>query len=165
MPKKTVPRLLGLRLPKGAEVSALFPYANIVAGALVLVVGFGFHFGGQLFSILNWSRAVELGLQERGMHPETRAYEHGTAMADALLGWSYGVAALGLIFGADWGYKLAFVPGSVLLYHGLCAWFWEAGRRRAGHGLWTERFRIIWCGANVGTGLFALAVAWAGPAA
>jgi len=144
-------------------MSALFPQANILAGVLVMIVGFGFHFTGQLISVLNWPLAERLGLQEANMPPGYRAYEHGTAMGDVLLGWSYGLAAVGLLFGADWGYKLAVLPGAVLVYHALCAWFWEAARRRAGHGLWTNRFRAIWCGANFGAGILTLAVAWTGP--
>ncbi|MDJ0827729.1 MAG: hypothetical protein QNJ16_19750 [Rhodobacter sp.] len=145
-------------------MSALFPYANILAGLLVLVVGFGFHFGGQLVSVLDWQRACRWGLQEAAMPADYYPYEHGTAMGDVLLGWSYGLIAIGLFAGADWGYALACVPGTVLLYHSLCAWFWEVDRRRAGHGLWTNDFRATWCGSNAAAGVLALAVGWAGPA-
>ena len=47
-------------------MSQVFPYANIVAGLLVLVVGFIFHWIGQLISILNWELATRIGLQEKG---------------------------------------------------------------------------------------------------
>ncbi|MDJ0627101.1 MAG: hypothetical protein QNJ44_02480 [Rhodobacter sp.] len=146
-------------------MSTLFPYANILAGTLVLIVGFGFHFCGQLISVVNYDYACRLGLQEKDLPPDYFPYEYGTAMADVLLGWTYGLAALGLYLGASWGYGLAFLPGSVLLYHSLNAWFWEAARRRDGKGLWTNRFRNIWCGANFLTGLLTLAVAWSGTAA
>ncbi len=144
-------------------MSALFPHANLLAGLLILIVGVGFHFCGQLLSVLNWPLAERLGLQEANMPPGYRAYEHGTAMGDVLLGWTYGLAALWLFLGADWGYKLAAIPGAVLVYHALCAWFWEVDRRRDGNGFWTDRFRAAWCGANLITGLLALATAWAGP--
>ena len=145
-------------------MSTLFPYANVLAGLLLLIVGFGFHFCGQLLSIPNWPLAERLGLQEANMPSGYRAYENGTAMGDVLLGWTYGFAAFGLLFGADWGYAIAVIPGAILTYHAACAWFWEAGRRRDGHGLWTNRFRTTWRGVNLGTGLLALTVAWAGPA-
>lgn len=144
-------------------MSALFPQANILAGILVLIVGFGFHFVGQLISVVNLPLAQRLGLQEANLPPEYYPYEHGTAMGDVLLGWTYGLASIGLLINADWSYKLAFIPGAILVYHALCAWFWEVDRRRDGKGLWTDRFRAIWCGANLGTGLLALAVAWTGP--
>jgi hypothetical protein len=44
------------------EMSALFPYANFVAGVLILVVGFCFHWLGQLVSVLNWNLATRIGL-------------------------------------------------------------------------------------------------------
>ncbi|NIP17766.1 MAG: hypothetical protein GWM87_06160 [Xanthomonadales bacterium] len=84
-------------------------------------------------------------------------------MADTALGWLYGVAAAGLLLDATWGYRLAWIPGSILLYHAISAWAWEANRRAAGHGLWSDTLRIAWCGANALTGLLALLVAWAGP--
>ena len=66
----------------------IFPNANIVAGILVLLVGFGFHFIGQLFSLINWPLATRLGLQEAGMKPDHKSYEHAIAMADVALGWT-----------------------------------------------------------------------------
>ena len=48
----------------------LFPYDNVIAGTLVLIVGFGFHWLGQGLSVLNWSLATRLGLQEEGMPAE-----------------------------------------------------------------------------------------------
>jgi hypothetical protein len=33
------------------------------------------------------------------MLPEHKVYEHGTAVADVLIGWIYGVAGVGLLFG------------------------------------------------------------------
>lgn len=144
-------------------MAQFYAYANLLAAVLILIIGFGFHFCGQLFSVLNWTTAQRLGLQEtdlpRGYYP----YEHGTAIADALVGWVYGLAALGLFLGADWGYWLAAFPGAILLYHGLSAWFWEADRRAQGTGLFSDRLRVIWCSANVATGALALAVSWAGP--
>ena len=146
-------------------MSPLFPYANIIAGILVLVVGFGFHWCGQLLSVVNWDYACKLGLQERNIRPDYYPYEHGTAIGDVAIGWIYGIAAVGLLLNAAWGYKLAWIPGAILLYHSLCAWGWEGDRRKAGHGLWSSTFRNVWCGSNFVTGLLTMAVAWAGPAA
>ena len=76
-----------------------FPYANIVAGVLVLVVGFGFHWIGQLLSLLNWDLATRIGIQEEGLLPEYRVYEHAIAVADVVMGWIYGFAGIGLVLG------------------------------------------------------------------
>ena len=100
-----------------------FPYDNVVAGVLLLVVAFGFHFGGQGLSLLNWDLAIRLGLQEKESPPEFIVYEHAIAVADVLLGWIYGLAGIGLILSAPWAFKLAFIPGSVLIHHQkLSAW-------------------------------------------
>ena len=137
-------------------------WLSMTTGVLVLVVGFLFHWLGQLVSVLNWDLATRLGLQEKVMLPEHKVYEHGTAVADVLVGWSYGVTGVGLLIGAGWGFKLAWIPGSILVYHGLSAWFWEANRRKSGHQFFSNALRIIWCGANVGVGVLCLFVAWNG---
>ena len=143
-------------------MSNLFPYANIVAGILILLVGFGAHWVGQLISVLNWKFATKLGLQEADLIPEYKVYEHAIAVADSVLGWIYGVAAFGLLLNFDFGYRLAWIPGSILLYHSVSAWVWEGNRRAAGKGLWSDQLRIGWCTLNAATGLLALAVAWTG---
>ncbi len=140
----------------------MFPYDNILAGIAVLIVGFAFHWGGQLVSVLNWDFATKLGLQEEGMLPEYKVYEHAIAMSDVVVAWLYGVAGIGLLLGTSWGFKLAFVPGALLVYHGLNAWFWEGNRREAGHGLWSDTMRIGWCSVNLVTGGLAILVAWTG---
>ena len=140
----------------------VFPYDNVVTGILVLIVGFGFHWLGQTFSLLNWDRATRLGLQEADAPPEYKVYEHAIAVADASIGWIYGVAGVGLLMGAPWGYKLAWIPGAVLVYHSISFWAWTGNHRRAGHILPTGRplFRSVWTVANLGTGVLALLVAW-----
>ena len=143
-------------------MSPLFPYVNVIAAILILIVGFGFHFVGQLISVVNWDQACRLGLQEKDNPPDYYPYEHGTAIGDVAIAWIYGVAAIGLLMNSEWGYKLAWIPGSVLLYHSLCAWGWETDRRAAGHGIWTDAFRITWCGANFITGVLTLVIAWSG---
>jgi hypothetical protein len=143
-------------------MNQLFPYANIIAGALILIVGFIFHFIGQLISVFNWDLAMKLGLQEKKAPPEYKVYEHGIAMADVTLGWIYGIAGLGLIFMAPWAFKLAWVPGIILTYHSISFWFWTDNQKRAGHQLQTGFFRICWCLANLISGILAVLVAWNG---
>ena len=139
----------------------IFPQANMVAGLLVLVVGFGFHFVGQLYSVLNWERAAKLGLQEEDMPPEYKVYERAIAGADTLIGWTYGVAAVGLFLDAAWGYVWAWIPGAILTYHALSFWFWTSGQQRAGYDrpLTRRPGRQSWFLANLVTGLLTIAVA------
>jgi hypothetical protein len=141
-------------------MNALFPYANILAGTLILIVGFLFHWIGQLFSVLNWDLAMRLGLQEKEAPPEYKVYEQGTAMADVAIGWIYGIAGMGLILGASWGFKLAWFPGVILIYHSICYWFWTGNQKRAGYQI--EPYRIVWFLANLITGGFAVLIAWYG---
>ncbi len=141
-----------------------FPYANIVAGVLIFIVGFCGHWIGQLISVVNWDLAKRLGLQEKDLLPEYKVYEHAIAVADTAVAWLYGVAAIGLMLDVEWGYKLAWIPGSILIYHAISAWVWEANRRAAGHRLWPDALRIGWCGANAITGVVAVSVAWGGSA-
>lgn len=145
-------------------MSALFPYANIVDGVLLIIIGFFIHWLAQFISVLNWDFATRLGLQEKGLLPEHKDYEHAIAVADAAMGWLYGIAAIGLILDSEWGYRLAWIPGSVLLYHAISAWVWEGNRRAAGRGLWSDSMRIGWCSANAVTGVLTLVVAWTGKA-
>ena len=68
---------------------------------LVLVIGFGFHFVGQLISLLDWDLAMRLGLQEADAPPEFQIYERATAVADVAIGWVYGVNTLMWALEAD----------------------------------------------------------------
>ena len=43
-------------------MNQIFPYANFITGVLVLIVGFVFHWGGQLISLLNLDFATKIGL-------------------------------------------------------------------------------------------------------
>jgi hypothetical protein len=143
-------------------MSSLFPYANVAAGLLIFLIGFCFHWLGQLVSVLNWDLATRIGLQEKGLPPEYKVYEHAIAVADTAMGWLYGLAAIGLFINAEWGYKLVWIPGAILLYHAISAWFWEGNRRTAGRRFWSNSLRIGWCSVNALAGVFALLVAWAG---
>jgi hypothetical protein len=138
----------------------LFPYANIVTGLLIIVVGFGFHWIGQLISLINWDFATRIGLQEKGLLPEYRVYEHAFAVADVSIAWIYGIAGGGLVLGAPWGFKLAWFPGVVLFYHSISCWSWTGNQKRAGRQLMTTPLRVGWCLANFLTGALTIMVAW-----
>jgi hypothetical protein len=138
----------------------LFPYANIIAGILIFIVGFGLHFIGQLISLINRDFAVKIGIWEKDMIPEFEVYERGIAVADVMIGWIYGIAAVGLILSAPWAYKLAWIPGVIMVYHSLSFWFWVGNQNKSGHPTSTNRFRVGWFLANFITGILAILVAW-----
>ncbi|OQX09057.1 MAG: hypothetical protein BWK80_47375 [Desulfobacteraceae bacterium IS3] len=143
-------------------MNQIFPYANVVAGVLVLLVGFVFHWIGQLISVLSWNLAMRIGLQEKAAPAEYRVYEHGDAVADVLIGWIYGIAGVGLLLGTQWGFKLAWLPGAVLFYHSVGFWFTTRNQRNAGHFLYTDALRVTWFLANSLTGVLTVLVAWNG---
>jgi len=141
-------------------MSHLFPYDNIVVALLILIVGFCFHWVGQLISVLNWDFATKIGLQESKLLKEYKVYEHAIAVSDVFFGWIYGVASIGLFLNASWGYKLAWFPGIVLSYHSLNFWFWTRNRRKDGNKLIADFVRIGWFTANFLTGLLSIILAW-----
>ena len=141
-------------------MTEIFPYSHLVTGALVLMVGFVFHWIGQLVSIINWEFAVKIGLQEKGMPKEFKVYEQAIAAADVLIGWIYGIAGLGLILNLSWPYKLVWFPGVILLYHGISVWFWMGNQKKIGQQLVSDTFRIIWSAINILTGVLATITAW-----
>jgi len=138
----------------------ILPYDNIVVGLLIFIVGFGFHWVGQLVSIVNWEFATRIGLQESNLPKEYKVYEHAIAVADSLVGWIYGIAAAGLLLNASWGFTLAWVPGIILLYHSFSYWFWTKNRRREGNKLHSDTVRVGWFLANVVTGVLSIIIAW-----
>ena len=138
----------------------LFPYDNIVIGLLIIIVGFVFHWIGQLLSVINWELGTKLGLQESRLPKEYKVYEHATAVADSLIGWLYGIAAIGLFLNTSWGYKLAWIPGTIFLYHSLNFWFWNLNRNRDGNKLTSDSERILWTLVNFVAGLLIIFVVW-----
>jgi len=138
----------------------LFPYDNIVVGILILIVGFGFHWIGQLLSVINWEFGTKLGLQESGMPKEYKVYEHATAVADSIIGWLYGFATIGLFLNVSWGYKLAWIPGAIFIYHSINYWFWNLNRDRDGNKLVSNSVRITWSLTNFVTGLLTILMVW-----
>lgn len=140
-------------------MSQLFPYANIITGILLFIVGFIFHWIGQLISIVNWDYAIKIGLQEKAPEEYT-TYENGIAKADVLLGWIYGIVAVGLILDLPWSYELVWIPGTVLIYHGFSYWFWTNNQQKNGINLHSQSFRVTWTLANLFTGTLAILIAW-----
>ena len=138
----------------------VFPYANIIVGVLILIVGFGLHFIAQLISLVNTDFAVKIGIWENVRVPEFEVYERGIAIADVIIGWIYGIAAVGLLLNVEWAYKLAWFPGVVLIYHGLSFWFWVGNQNKAGYSINSKRLRITWTLTNLVTGILAILVAW-----
>ena len=102
---------------------------------------------------------AKIGLVELEILPEYEVYERAIAKADVAIGWLYGIAGVGMIMGAHWGYKLAWFPGVVFVYHSISFWFWTENRRRAGHKLMSDAGRIGWFVANFITGILAIAIA------
>ncbi len=141
-------------------MKVVFPYANVFAGVLVLVVGFVFHWIGQLISLCNWDLATRIGLQEHGMPPEYKVYEQALAVADVAIGWTYGIAGVGLILDTSWGYTFAWFPGVVLTYHSISAWCWHRNQKKAGRPMMSDAFRMLWCIANFVSGVLTMLVAW-----
>lgn len=144
-------------------MSGLFPYAAIITGVLILVVGFGFHWVGQLISLVDRGLATRIGIWEAGMPKEYEVYENAIAVSDVAIGWIYGIAGIGLVLGTTWGFTLAWVPGVVLLYHSLNFWFWTRNQKKAGHHLAFTKTpaRVGWFLANFITAVLAIMVALA----
>jgi len=138
----------------------IFPYANIIVGILIFIVGFIFHWIGQLISVINWNYATKIGLQEKKMLPEYKVYEHAIAAADVMIGWIYGIVAVGLILNISWAYKLAWFPGIILIYHGISFWFWIGNQNKSGHKTTTNAFRVFWFMLNSITGILCILIIW-----
>lgn len=139
----------------------LFPYVSTITGILILIVGFGFHWLGQLISLLDRDLAIRAGIWEAAMPEEYEVYENAIAIADVVIGWIYAIAGIGLILGTSWGYTLAWVPGIILVYHSLCFWSWTGNQKSAGQYLaFTKNpARVAWFLANLITGLLAVVAA------
>ena len=101
-----------------------------------------------------------MNLQEENLLPEFIIYERGFAATDALIGWIYGIAAVGLILDIPWSYKLVWFPGVILVYHSLSYWFWTRNRNKSGQSTISNKFRIGWTLANFIPGCLAIMIAW-----
>lgn len=137
----------------------LFPYANIISGVLVLIIGFLFHFIGQLISVIDWDLAVKIGIAEKEILPEYKDYELGMAVADVLIGWMYAFIGLGLILSTAWSFKLAWIPGVIFIYHSISFWFWSRNHEKRGYKYRSTAGRVGWFLANLISGFLILTVA------
>lgn len=81
-------------------------------------------------------------------------------MADSLIGWIYGIAAIGLFLSVSWGNKLGWIPASIFIYHSINYWFRNLNRNRDGNKLVSNSVRIAWSLTNFVTGLLTIFVAW-----
>jgi hypothetical protein len=138
----------------------LFPYANILLGILVLLLGFVFHWVGQLISVFSWDYATKIGIQEKNLLPEFKVYERAIAMADVSIGWVYGIIAIGLFINAPWVYPFVWIPGVVFLYHSIFYWFMIGNQNKLGNSTTTNNFRIGWFLFNFLTGILCILIAW-----
>jgi hypothetical protein len=138
----------------------LFPYANIIVGILLFVVGGVLHWIGQVVSVINWEFARKIGIREKKTLPEYEVYERGMAMAEALIGWVYIIASVGLTYNISWAQTLAWFPGSILVYHSLSYWFWIGNQNKSGNSTTSNRFRIIWFIVNFVTGVMCILIAF-----
>ncbi|MFW9773498.1 MAG: hypothetical protein ACFFEO_15215 [Candidatus Thorarchaeota archaeon] len=138
----------------------IFPYANIVVGILLFIVGVIFHWIGQLVSVINWEFARKIGIREKKTLPEFEVYERGMATAEAIIGWIYVVAAVGLFYNIPWSYTLAWFPGSILVYHSISYWFWIGNQNKSGNPTTSNKFRIVWFLLNLITGVLCILIAW-----
>jgi hypothetical protein len=135
-----------------------FPFAHIIAGILILIVGFGFHFLSQLMGYLHWEPEVKHGFIIN-MPVKSKGYAHIIALSDVLIGWSYAIIGSGLYLGKSWGYVLAWIPGIIFTFEGIGYWFWSGHQQRFKDPL---RTRIEWSTLNIICGLFIVLVAWSG---
>lgn len=131
-----------------------------LAGLIILVLGFGMHFIGQLISLIDWDSAVKLGIAEKGLLSEYKDYEKGIALADVYIGWIYLPIGLGILLGQNFSFKLAWIPGVVFIYHSLCFFFWTRYQNQAGNVYRSESMRIGWFIFNFIGGLIVLLVAF-----
>jgi UPF0716 family protein affecting phage T7 exclusion len=138
----------------------LFAYDHIIAGILVLIIGFVFHFIGQLISLIDWKLAVNLKIAEKELLSEYKDYEQGMAMADVIIGWIYFFIGVGLILGTPWSFKLAWIPGVIFIYHSLSFWFWSRKQEQKGHKYRSTLGKTGWFLINLLSGILIILVAW-----
>ena len=110
--------------------------------------------------MINWDYATKIGLQEKKLPSEYKVYEHATAIADSIIGWIYGIAAIGLILNISWAYKLAWIPASIFIYHSLNFWFYIGNQHKSGQKMTSIPFRITWFLLNFITGILCILLIW-----
>ena len=140
-------------------MAQIFPYENVILGFLILILGFLIHWVGQLISALNWNFAVRIGLQEKTQIEEYKVHEHAIAAADSVIGWIYGLVAIGLILDLSWAYDLLWIPSTIFIYHGFFFWFMVRNQHKLEKATYTNKFRWSWSVFNIFTGLLGILVA------
>ena len=137
----------------------IFPFSNIIVGILIFIVGFIFHWVGQIVSIINWDFSIKIGIHEKDMPPEYKVYEYAMAVADVIIGWIYCFASIGITYNFSWGSTLAWFPGVLLTYHSIGYWFWIGNQNKVGKSTTSNRFRILWFLLNFITGILCILAA------
>jgi len=136
----------------------LFPYSNILAGTLVLIVGFGIHWLSQLSMFLHWELMPRHGFGIN-ISDKPKGYDRFIAISDITIGWLYGIIGVGLLMGTSWGYFLAWIPGIILTLEGIGYWM-MTNKKHTPIVKDTYFSRIEWSALNLFTGLFVILVAW-----
>jgi len=136
----------------------LFPYSNILAGVLVLIVGFGIHWLNQLSLFLNWELMPRHGFGIN-LADSPEGYDRLIAISDMVIGWLYGIIGIGLFMGTEWGLTLAWLPGIILTLEGISYWI-VTGKKHPRGKKYPYFTRIEWSALNLITGLYIIAVAW-----
>lgn len=140
-------------------MQSLFPFAHIIGGVLILIVGFGFHFLGQLMGFLHWEPELKHSFIIN-MPIKSTGYEHLVAVSDIAIGWSYAIIGMGLYLGRPWGYTLAWIPGIILLLEGSSFLTWCCLKKVQKPDL-SLLERVEWGSLNIVSGLFIILIAWA----
>ena len=141
-------------------MNELFPYAHIIAAVLILIIGFGYHWLGQIARLLNWQPASYKGLQEFDEPYRSKTFQHATAETDVTIGWIYGVIGFGLFLGSSWAFTAAWVPGILFIYHAINYWFWTGDEKKEGQEVVSKMIRIEWTLSNLLTGILCISIAW-----
>ena len=136
----------------------LFPYSNVLAGTLVLIVGFGIHWLSQVSLFLNWELMPRHGFGIN-IASNPKGYDRFIAISDVTIGWMYGIIGVGLFLGTGWGYLLAWIPGVILTLEGIGYWI-TTSKKHNPIVKDTYFTRIEWSALNLVTGLFVILIAW-----
>ena len=136
----------------------LFPYSNILAGSLVLIVGFGIHWLNQVANLLHWELMPKQGLVIN-IPVNTKKIERFISISDITIGWLYGIIGVGLYLGTSWGYTLAWIPGIMLTVEGISYWI-MTNPKHATTKYFSYFTRMEWSALNFFTGILIILVAW-----
>jgi len=139
-------------------MNELFPYSNILAASLLLIVGFGIHWLNQLSLFLHWELMPRHGFGIN-LSSSQKGYDRLIAISDITIGWLYGIIGVGLFMGTEWGYALAWIPGIILTIEGISYWI-MTGKKQMQPLAESYFTRVEWSSLNLVTGMFIMVVAW-----